>query len=241
MSEARVALLDIEGTTTPVDFVSDTLFPLAVDRLPGFLAARRTDEVVRGLRAALHREWRREPVAGRRPVRWNSPEDDDATVEYVRWLTAADRKLTPLKELQGRVWEHEYTAGRLLAPVYPDVAPVLEGWARRGSPAAVFSSGSVLAQRLLFEHSTAGDLTPLLGPLFDTTTGPKRQPASYERIAEALEAPPEEVLFVSDVAAELDAAQEAGMRTALCARDGNEPKWTGGHRLIRSLKEVSVG
>jgi enolase-phosphatase E1 len=243
MADARVALLDVEGTTTPVEFVSETLFPLAVDRLGGFLASRRTDRRVGALRAALREEWGKEPEAGRRPVRWESPEDDGATVEFVRWLTAEDRKLTPLKELQGLVWEHEYRAGRLVAPVYPDVAPALEAWARRRSPASVFSSGSVLAQRLLFEHTTAGDLTPLLGPLFDTTTGSKREPASYVAIADALTARPEEVLFVSDVGAELDAARAAGMRTVLCVRDGAEPEPApaGGHRVVRSLEEVTVG
>jgi enolase-phosphatase E1 len=241
MSEPRMALLDVEGTTTPVTFVSDTLFPLAVERLPGFLAARGADPAVGALRVALHEEWRREPTAARRPPSWERLEDDDAVVAYVLWLTDADRKSTPLKDLQGRVWEHEYRTGRLVAPVYPDVAPVLEGWAREYSPAAVFSSGSVLAQRLLFEHTSAGDLTPLLGPLFDTTTGPKREPESYVAIAEALEARPDDVLFVSDVAAELDAARAAGMRTALCARDGAEPGETGGHPLVRSLEEVTLG
>jgi enolase-phosphatase E1 len=241
MSEARIALLDVEGTTTPIEFVSETLFPLALERLGAFLADGRGDERVAALREALHGEWERDAGERRRPPRWERADDDAAVVEYVRWLTAEDRKLTPLKELQGLVWEHEYRAGRLIAPVYPDVAPVLKKWARRDAPASVFSSGSVLAQRLLFEHTTAGDLTPLLGPLFDTTTGSKREAGSYAAIAGALATEPERVLFVSDVAAELDAAREAGMATALCVREGGAPPAGGGdHRVVRSLAEVAV-
>ena len=129
-----------------------------------------------------------------------------------------DRKSTGLKSLQGKIWEEGYRSGELKGEVYPDVLPALERWRKQGIDIAIFSSGSVQAQRSLFRNSVAGDLTRFIRAYFDTTTGPKREPESYGRIAAALERSPPEVLFVSDIAAELDAARAAGMQTALCVR-----------------------
>jgi len=148
-----------------------------------------------------------------------------------------DRKSTALKALQGRIWEGGYASGALRAHVYPDVSKAFERCRGHGRALAIFSSGSVLAQRLLFAHTVEGDLTPLLAAHFDTATGPKREKQSYRRIAEALGVAAAEVLFVSDVAEELDAARAAGMATALCVREGG-PAPASGHPVLRSLDEV---
>jgi enolase-phosphatase E1 len=149
-----------------------------------------------------------------------------------------DRKSTGLKSLQGKIWEEGYRSGELKGEVYPDVLPALERWRKQKIDIAIFSSGSVQAQRSLFRNSAAGDLTRFIRAYFDTTTGPKREPESYARIAETLERTPAEVLFVSDVGAELDAARAAGMRTALCLRTPGSIQPAAGHQLIRRFDEI---
>lgn len=214
-------LLDIEGTTTPIAFVHDMLFPYARARLSAFL----DDALV----ALLREEYRAEPPHADVPA-W-SP------VEYASWLMDRDRKSTGLKSLQGKIWDHGYRTGELRGEVYPDVSPALARWRREGRDIAIFSSGSVQAQRDLFTNSVAGDLSPFLRAYFDTTTGPKRDPASYGRIAAALGRAPGEVRFISDVTEELDAAQRAGMRTALCVRSGTAVS-TNEHPVVGTFDEI---
>lgn len=187
--------------------------------------------------AELHLAWEAEDHAARQPPAW-PPDSRDAAGEYAVWLMGQDRKLTALKTLQGLIWEQSYRDGRLAAPVYEDVEPALQEWAARGCHAAIFSSGSVLAQRLLFGHTTAGDLIGLLGSLFDTTIGSKLDAASYTSIASALQRDPSEVRFVSDRIEELDAARLAGLDTALCVRDEALPADSGGHPVVRSFAEL---
>jgi enolase-phosphatase E1 len=151
-----------------------------------------------------------------------------------------DRKSTGLKSLQGKIWEEGYRAGDLRGEVYPDVPSALERWGRQGIDIAIFSSGSVQAQRSLFRSSAAGDLTRFIRANFDTTTGPKAAPESYARIAAALERSPAEVLFVSDVGAELDAALAAGMQTALCVRTPGSAPSAGAHPVIHAFDELTV-
>ena len=212
-------LLDVEGTTTPVRFVYDVLFPYsraASRRLPA--GPRRTKPKCARTWSALRAEHERDLAAGRNPPAWGQDALASAA-EYARWLIDQDRKATPLKSLQGRIWEEGYASGALRGQVYPDVPPAFESWHRAGKTLAIFSSGSILAQRLLFTHSEAGNLERFLSAHFDTTTGPKTDASSYRRIAEALGRAPSEVLFLSDVVAELDAARGAGMVTALVARE----------------------
>ena len=235
MTSVTLHLLDIEGTTTPLDFVQQTLFPLARERVGAFVEHHRDRPDVQAVLAELHDAWRAEDVAQREPSTW--PAHGGATT-YARWLMGRDRKLTPLKALQGLVWEEAYRTGVLVAPLYDDVAPVMRVWAQAGRRASIFSSGSTLAQRLLFAHTSAGDLTKLLGSLFDTTVGSKLDAASYVSIAVALDAEPASVRFVSDVVAELDAAREAGMDTALCVRGPAAPPGAERHRVVRSLREL---
>jgi enolase-phosphatase E1 len=172
------------------------------------------------------------------PPPWS--DDAAAVVAYVNWLMDRDRKSTGLKSLQGKIWEEGYRSGELKGEVYPDVAPALERWDREGIEIAIFSSGSIQAQRSLFTNTTAGDLTRFIRDYFDTTTGPKTASMSYARIAQALGRSPSEVLFISDVAAELDAALTAGMQTALCVREPGSPVESGGHRVIREFDEVTA-
>jgi enolase-phosphatase E1 len=163
-----------------------------------------------------------------------------SAVEYVYWLMDRDRKSTGLKSLQGKIWEAGYRAGELRgrAEVYPDVAPALARWRAQGRDVAIFSSGSVPAQRNLFANTTAGDLTAFIRAYFDTTTGPKTAAPSYQRIATALGRRPPDVLFLSDVRAELDAARQAGMATGLCVRSPETTAVPGGHPIIRTFDEV---
>jgi enolase-phosphatase E1 len=231
LAGVRVVLLDIEGTTTSISFVYDVLFPFARPRVREFLEGPGGAQD----RRALAEEHARERE-GAPPWEGHVPEDVAAAAAYAAWLMDRDRKSTALKALQGRIWEAGYASGALQSHLYPDVRPALERWHAEGRRIAIFSSGSVLAQRLLFAHTPAGDLTPLIAGFFDTATGPKREPESYGRIASALSAEPGAVLFVSDVAEELDAARSAGFRTALCLREGAPP--ASSHPVVRSFDEV---
>jgi enolase-phosphatase E1 len=235
---ARVLLLDVEGTTTSVSFVYDVLFPFARAHLAERLQDAATDPAVAADVASLREERRaEEDEAAPSWIEGSREQSRASATAYARWLMDRDRKSTALKSLQGRIWEAGYRAGALRSHVYPDVRPALERWRAGGRSIAVFSSGSVLAQRLLFAHSEEGDLTPLVGAYFDTTTGPKRDEQSYRRIASALAAAPADILFLSDVAEELDAARAAGLRTALCVR-GPEAAPATGHPVLRSFDEI---
>lgn len=232
-------LLDIEGTTTPVDFVYKTLFPFAAERVEGYLqkhfAEPETTSLLEGLRRAHAEEWTDHPAIGSW-LRRTQAEEIASAAKYVRHLIAQDRKVTPLKTLQGKIWEDGYRSGDLLGEVYEDVPKAFDRWNKEGKRIAIFSSGSVLAQRLLFGHSTAGDLTKFIDAYFDTTTGPKRGAASYSAIAGAIGMESGRVLFVSDVEAELDAAKEAGMQTALMVRPGVAEATNAHHATIKSFE-----
>jgi enolase-phosphatase E1 len=170
------------------------------------------------------------------PPHWRN--NVDGVADYAHWLMHRDRKSTGLKSLQGKIWEEGYRAGDLKGEVYPDVPPALERWRTQGIDIAIFSSGSVQAQRSLFSNTPAGDLTRFIRAYFDTTTGPKTQPASYTRIAGALERSPAEVLFLSDIVAELDAARTAGMQTGLCVRSQETTVPAAAHPVIRTFEQV---
>jgi enolase-phosphatase E1 len=237
LTDIRAILLDIEGTTTPIAFVHQVLFPYARARVHDYLHQHADDPAVRADVALLRAEYAAEAPSSPDLPAW-SPEG------YVYWLMDRDRKSTGLKALQGRIWEAGYRAGELKGKgeVYPDVRPALERWHGAGKTIAIFSSGSVQAQRDLFANTTAGDLTAFLSDYFDTTTGPKRDANSYRTIAAALEQSPSHVLFVSDVVAELDAAHTADMRTALCMRELESPIPTPDpvdHPRIHSLAELA--
>jgi enolase-phosphatase E1 len=226
-----VILLDIEGTTTPIAFVTETLFPYARTHLPGYLEQHGGTPECRRAVARLHDEYEHDRERGEPVPPWSPP-------AYLAWLMDRDRKSPALKELQGRVWEEGYRNGTLVGQVFEDVPRALARWRDSGVAVGIYSSGSVRAQQWLFRRSNAGDLTPFLSWHFDTAVGAKRESGSYARIAEDVNIAAEEVLFVSDVAAELDAARDAGMRTAMIVRPGNAPQPAHDHRTIASFDEL---
>ena len=211
MSAVRAVVTDIEGTTSAIAFVKDVLFPYADAHLDGYVAAHRNDPVV----AAAMRD---------AAALGGEPEADEARVLALMhaWI-AEDRKVTPLKTLQGLIWEEGYAQTGLHGHIYDDVVPVLRAWHAAGVRLYVYSSGSVVAQQTLFAHTAFGDLTPLFSGYFDTTIGPKQARDSYVAIARAAGDPPETMLFLSDVEAELDAARAAGMQTARLLRPADTP------------------
>ena len=195
-------LTDIEGTTSSIAFVSDVLFPYARAQLADYVAAHPVET------AAILSE-----------VAASEPGDPAATL--IRWIDE-DRKATPLKALQGMIWADGYASGAFKGHVYPDAVAGLRRWHAAGVRLYVFSSGSVAAQKLLFGFSEPGDLTPLFSGYFDTTTGPKREAASYTKIAAAIGEAPADVLFLSDTPEEVAAAREAGMAALLIDRAGGK-------------------
>ena len=203
-------LTDIEGTTSSISFVKDVLFPYARRELPGYVRAHADDPEVRRWLDAVAAEH-------------GAMCEDEMIVETLQGWIDQDRKHTALKALQGMVWEAGYRNGDFTAPLYPDVAPQLRAWHDAGHRLAVFSSGSVAAQKLLFGNSDAGDLVPLFDAFFDTEVGHKREAASYATIAQRLQREPSDIVFLSDVVEELDAAREAGMRTFLLDRREDYP------------------
>lgn len=227
----RAVLTDIEGTTTPLSFVADVLFPFAKERLEDACASddSRFVDAVRQLR----QEHEAERGSGVKVP------DFGTGAPYARYLMEQDRKSTGLKALQGLIWEDGYRTGRLQGDVYPDVPEALKSWKEKGVRVRIFSSGSVLAQKLLFGHTAYGDLLPYFEGYHDTTTGPKREARAYAAIAEAFGLPPGEILFLSDIVEELNAAREAGLRTGLFLRPGNKPAEPAGHPAYRSFAELA--
>ena len=220
----RGVVLDIEGTTTPISFVYDVLFPYAREHLPAFLETHGPSGLVAEADRLLREEHAADVARGDAPP----PLPADVTsgnsgdlAPYVWWLMDRDRKSPGLKLLQGLIWQRGFADGTLRGELFPDVAPALERWRAREIDVAIYSSGSVLAQRLIFGHTEAGDLTPRINEFFDATIGPKRSADSYRHIATALHHEPAELLFLSDVHAELSAAKAAGFQTMLCVRPGN--------------------
>lgn len=222
----KAILTDIEGTTSSLSFVKEVLFPYSRQRMADFLRAHGQDPEVRAQLEEVRR------LAGQ-----DLPSNQLAEV-LVRWIDE-DRKITPLKALQGMIWEEGYRRGELRGHLYEDAARRLQAWHDRGIRLYVFSSGSVLAQRLLFGHTEHGDLTPLFSGYFDTTVGNKRDPESYRRIAAAIGLPPAEILFLSDVREELDAAAAAGMQTLQLVR-GPQTTPAADHRQARSFDEIGI-
>ncbi len=207
----QAILTDIEGTTTSLSFVKDVLFPYARSHLAAFINDHRHLPEVRG------------HIAEARQLA-DLPEDsDDAHLitRLIEWIDQ-DRKLTPLKALQGMIWEQGYARGDFHGHLYPDTVEWLRTWHQRGYRLGIYSSGSVHAQKLLFAHTEWGDLTPLFSHYFDTRVGAKQETRSYREIARLMALPPGDILFLSDMTGELDAAREAGLATCQLIRDAVE-------------------
>jgi len=222
----KAILTDIEGTTTSLSFVKDVLFPYSRSRMGDFVRAHVDDPSVRVQLDEVRR------IAGA------ALSTEQAIAQLVRWIDE-DKKLTPLKTLQGLIWEAGYRNRDFTGHVYEDAVRNLQRWRDAGLRLYVFSSGSVQAQKLIFGYSAAGDLTPLFSGYFDTTIGNKRDPAAYRQIAQQSGVPAEQILFLSDIKEELDAARAAGMQTAQLVREG-APDLRAEHKQLQSFDEIEV-
>lgn len=201
----RAIVTDIEGTTSSLSFVHEVLFPYSRARLEHWVAAHPQEAA---------------PVLDQVRAEAGDPSLDVAgCVKLLLEWHDADRKIGPLKSLQGMIWADGFAAGELTGHVYEDAAEGLRRWHAAGIALYIYSSGSVVAQKLIFGRTEYGDLTPLFSGYFDTAVGAKREAAAYRRIAEEIGLPPSEVLFLSDVEAELQAARDTGMDVVLLARD----------------------
>jgi enolase-phosphatase E1 len=221
-------LTDIEGTTSSIAFVKDVLFPYAARTLPDFVRAHVDDTAVRHILADTAR------ASG------IDAGDTDALIRQLLDWIAADQKITPLKTLQGLVWQAGYESGAYRAHIYPDAVARLREWHAQGLRLYVYSSGSIAAQQLFFRYSEAGDLTHLFSGHFDTTTGPKQAVESYRAIAAQISPQhPERILFLSDIVAELDAARSAGLHTALLQRPADTTgAAANGHRVAVDFSAI---
>jgi enolase-phosphatase E1 len=231
----RGILLDIEGTTSSIAFVYEVLFPFAREYLEDYLRQHWDDLAVERAREQIGRDtgstFPTDLERGLAPL-----------VSEVNRLMDADVKATGLKELQGLIWQQGYLGGLLTSHVYPDVEPALRQWVKLGLDIRVYSSGSVGAQRLFFAHTEAGNLLRLLRGHYDTTTGAKRDPESYRKIAADMALSPNQVLFLSDVVPELDAASAAGLGTVLVVRPGNPPTPDQNpHPVITDFRQIQLG
>jgi enolase-phosphatase E1 len=203
----KAILTDIEGTTSSLSFVKDVLFPYARERMAKYVRQHAQEFPVK------------EELEEVRRLSGKNLNNSEIIEQLIRWIDE-DKKITPLKSLQGMIWENGYKKGDFKGHVYEDAARNLKKWKQAGLKLYVFSSGSVQAQKLLFAHTDYGDLTALFSGYFDTTIGNKREANSYRKIAESIGIPPGEILFLSDIREELDAARSAGMPVTWLLRDG---------------------
>ncbi len=244
LAGVRGILLDIEGTTTPIAFVHEILFSYARAHLKKYISEHLHSSDLLSDLETLREEHEVDVRHDLSPPPLISGSDEaqvHSIAEYVYWLMDRDRKSTGLKSLQGKIWKQGYLDETLKAQVFADVAPALTDWSRQGLSISIFSSGSVLAQKLLFAHTDADDLTGFIDNYFDTTVGSKTDAESYRRIARELKVSPEEVVFISDVAGELHAASNAGMKTLLCVRPGNQvQEGSELYQTIQSFDEISI-
>lgn len=227
LNDIRAVVTDIEGTTTRISFVTDVLFPFARQHLAAFVREHGMEPEVRAELDATR------DLAGRPDA------SDEEVIGILQGWIDEDRKATPLKTLQGLIWVQGYESGELLGHVYPDAVENLKRWHTAGRTLYVYSSGSVAAQKLLFGHSEAGDLTPLFSGYFDTKIGMKREAGSYRRIVEEIGLPANQILFLSDIAMELVAARTAGMQTVGLLRD-SDPMAAMEGDWVRSFDEIEL-
>lgn len=232
-SAIRAVLLDVEGTTTPISFVFDVLFPYASRNVGRYLAEHYTDLKLQAVLQELRGK--------RNDDRWTDQSvssEPETLAAYARHLMSKDSKFSALKALQGQIWQEGYANGDLKGQVFDDVPVALRRWHEEGRRIFIYSSGSVLAQQLIFRHTNHGDLTPLLDGYFDTAVGPKAESNSYSKIAGAVGVEPSQILFISDAVKELDAAHAAGMHVRLSIRPGNPAPAGNEYDSIRNFDEI---
>ncbi|MGR9051556.1 MAG: acireductone synthase [Gammaproteobacteria bacterium] len=223
----KAVVTDIEGTTSSLAFVKDTLFPYARARIGEFVRSREHDPEI----AAILNDARISAGDATMPT--------EKLIEQLHNWIDQDLKITALKSLQGLIWEYGYQQGDFKGHVYLDTVRQLEAWKRTGLALYVYSSGSVHAQKLLFGHTDFGDLTALFEGYFDTAIGGKKEQESYRRIAERVGRAAADILFLSDILEELDAAKAAGMKTCHLIREGSRST-TAGHDTAIDFYGISV-
>jgi enolase-phosphatase E1 len=222
----KYILTDIEGTTTSVSFVYDTLFPYFRENIQAIKLHLDNPEVIHALEETTN-------LAIELDNKKITTLDEQLETLY-QW-SVEDRKITPLKTLQGIIWKAGYENGSIKGHVYSDVKASLEKWKTSGIQLGVFSSGSIAAQKLIFGYSEAGDLTPNFSHYFDTTTGGKREVETYTKISKNLDINPSEILFLSDIREELEAADMAGFQTIQLVREGNQTNWA---KTVSDFSEI---
>jgi enolase-phosphatase E1 len=237
----RHVLLDIEGTTCPVSFVGEVLFPYAKQQMPAFLADQAENPIVQELLIQVFEAWDKDTDIEAAALRQKYCQNDSlAAVSYLGWLIEKDRKLTPLKELQGLIWRQGYDQGLLKAPLYADVPEALGRWHSAGLELSTYSSGSINAQKLLYRHSSYGDLSILFRSWFDTNVGSKASSQSYTKIAEALKSSPEQIVFISDRKSELIPAADAGIKVLFSQRVGNPETDNGNFIAVNNYANLDL-
>jgi enolase-phosphatase E1 len=240
-SEVRIILLDIEGTTTPVNFVYQTLFPYASRKLEPFLRQHLEDSEIRSHIADLHAQHKVDEDSGLRPPSWGDEDVESrlrSSIAYCQWLIWQDSKRAPLKLLQGKILQEGYANGELHGEVYPDVPVAFERWRRKKKMICIYSSGSVLAQQLLFRSTSAGDLTAYISVFFDTRVGVKTESESYAKIIGSFTYSPQRFLFISDAVKEIEAARAARMQVLLCVRGQQVSSASGADGVIHDFSVV---
>ena len=237
-------LLDIEGTTCPITFVSEILFPYAKRELSAYVTENVHNSGQNRSIQEARREWERdqslESMRLKKQVSEQQINEVEGLIQYLKHLISIDKKSTALKDLQGQIWEYGYKKGELKAALFPETADCLQHWNQQGINLSVYSSGSIHAQQLLYRHSCSGNLEGLFSHWFDTHTGPKKSAESYAIIAKCLNSSPKSIWFVSDNGEECDAARETGMNTLFSLRDGNPDRNPRDHQVIHSLHEVNA-
>jgi enolase-phosphatase E1 len=218
----QAVLCDIEGTTSSLSFVHDVLFPLSYDQMEDFIKENWNSDLIR------------------QELQQIKSEDPDEVIKTLRSWINEDRKEGALKSIQGKIWKNAFESGKIRGHVYQDVLPNFRKWRDSNVKICIFSSGSIEAQKLLFRHSEAGDLSQFISSYFDTTTGPKREATSYKKIASELSLPATSILFLSDIQSELDAARNAGMLTTQLLREPATPKNFSGHPIVNSFDEIKL-
>jgi enolase-phosphatase E1 len=209
-------LLDIEGTVSSISFVKDELFPYSLARLEDFLSDHKNKQYLPKIASEIQASALSEAS--------HLQDSPDSSKKFLELLIHKDIKSTLLKEIQGEIWKDGFESGELKSPMYPDVLPFLQKQRSKGNLIGIYSSGSVLAQKLFFRYSTSGDLSEYISSYFDTNVGSKREKESYLKISQIVGLPLNHFHFFTDVVEEGIAAQSAGMSVGILLRDGNPPQ-----------------
>ncbi|MBF2057978.1 MAG: acireductone synthase [Cyanobacterium sp. T60_A2020_053] len=223
----KAIITDIEGTTSSISFVKDTLFPYAYEKMADFIKVNIENKIVKNIIIQVAEEAH------------INPNNIELIISTLRQWINEDRKIAPLKDLQGLIWENGYSNGDFTAHIYEDAYEKLLYWHQKNIPLYVYSSGSVYAQKLFFAHTNYGNILHFFRDFFDTKIGNKKESQSYQKIIEKIAIPAPSIIFLSDIEAELNSAQEIGMKTILVDRE-NQIKNSHHHPIVKSFTEIDL-